>query len=50
MSGQSFALVEMIGVFVIVMGLAGYQLWSVRRDSRIAEEEKRSKESGQLPR
>jgi hypothetical protein len=50
MSDQSFAIAEMIAAFVIVVGLAGYQLWSVRRDIRVAEEEKRRKENGQQPR
>jgi hypothetical protein len=42
MSGtEKLALIEMFGSFAIVVALVVWQLLSIRRDGRLAEEEKR---------
>jgi hypothetical protein len=44
MNTEMLGLVEMIGSFLIVAALVAWQLWSLRRDNKRAEEEKRDKE------
>jgi hypothetical protein len=46
MNTEMLGLVEMIGSFLIVATLVAWQLWSLRRDNKRAEEEKRGKEAG----